>query len=355
MSTPRWGSTARTRPSRPADLRRSVPRTERPSDARLEHARIVVGLFFAIACTVVSRFERCREEGRTSPLAARSDEAGRLLCGFARGRRTVEMTLGCLGAQEGIDLHVGVGPGVAVLEQVAQTLREQACRRPEVDVLERNHDPHARMVLADSCAARMPSCAWSGGMRMLTIATSGRWSSTLAGASAFEDLRRDVDDRRRAQRQRIPAAETRRPRSRPHGSSAVTVVPTPGGLTTRSRPWRASTRSARPGGRSRGIVGAADAVVRDLDARDGAGAPDAHRDVRGLRVLGDVGERLARDEVGGELHGLGQSVARLVVHLGDHGGARRQRVERGTQSVLRAPLGAAHVASSRSSASDSAS
>src|SRR4051794_20665152 len=49
-------------------------------------------------------------------------------------------------------------------------------------------------------------------------------------------------------------------------------------------------------------VGASDPVVDDLDHDVGAGAPDRDRGARGVRVLGDVGERLGRDEVRGALY-----------------------------------------------------
>ena len=93
-----------------------------------------------------------------------------------------------------------------------------------------------------------------------------------------------------------------------HGTSALTVVPSPGGEWTSRRPSRAARRSARP---RRPVpivgIGPADAVVAHLDDGVGAVAPDAHGGGRRPGVLDDVGERLGHDEVGGRLDGGGQS------------------------------------------------
>ena len=57
-------------------------------------------------------------------------------------------------------------------------------------------------------------------------------------------------------------------------------------------------------------VGAADAVVDDLDARVPVLPLDAHRHRRRLRVLRDVRQRLGDDEVRRRLDGWGQALLR---------------------------------------------
>src|SRR4051795_8278936 len=55
--------------------------------------------------------------------------------------------------------------------------------------------------------------------------------------------------------------------------------------------------------RAAALVGAADAVVGDLDDDARARAADGDARARRVRVLGDVLERLGGDEVGGALDG----------------------------------------------------
>ena len=95
-----------------------------------------------------------------------------------------------------------------------------------------------------------------------------------------------------------------------HGSSAVTTVPRPAGLSTVRLPPSAATRSVmpaspEPGGRD----GAADAVVTDAHDERAVPPAGADADLRGVGVLGRVGERLARHEVG---RGLQTVVEALV-------------------------------------------
>ena len=87
-----------------------------------------------------------------------------------------------------------------------------------------------------------------------------------------------------------------------HGISTCRRVPPPAGLSTASVPSSAATRSPsprRPEPRRR--VGAADAVVGDLDDHAPVGAPHRDLGLRRLGVLRHVRERLGDDEVGGAL------------------------------------------------------
>ena len=125
----------------------------------------------------------------------------------------------------------------------------------------------------------MPVCA----------TTSKPWSSS----------RRATPSRRRTE----SSARTTRTGSPPGCAS-----PCPAG----SRPGDAR-RAPRRGRRARAgpspwRVGAADAVVGDLDHRVSVHGCDANRDRGRLGVLGDVGERLGDDVVGGGLDRLGQAV-----------------------------------------------
>ena len=82
------------------------------------------------------------------------------------------------------------------------------------------------------------------------------------------------------------------------------------------------------------VVGSADAVVGDLDARRRPRSPEPDAGVRRARVLGDVGERLRGDEVDRQLDGLGQALGRLARHgRGDRRPAR-ERAQRGGEAVL---------------------
>ena len=87
------------------------------------------------------------------------------------------------------------------------------------------------------------------------------------------------------------------------GCGRGSSVPSPCGLVTSSVPSSAPTRSPRPL-QARALAGlrAADAVVADVDHGVAVLAPDLDAGVRGVRVLGDVGQRLGDDEVGRGLH-----------------------------------------------------
>ena len=91
--------------------------------------------------------------------------------------------------------------------------------------------------------------------------------------------------------------------------------------------------AAQPGARVR--VGAADAVVADLDLDDSvARARPATAGRVGLRVAGDVGERLGDDEVGGRLDRRRQPLARRLEDLDRDRRAVGEAAERRRQPAV---------------------
>ena len=93
-----------------------------------------------------------------------------------------------------------------------------------------------------------------------------------------------------------------------HGTSARSEVPRPGGLDTVIVPPSASIRSASP--RSpEPPVGLAPPIPSSATSTTSrpTGAGSGHLDLAGVRVLGGVGQGLAREEVGGGLELLGQA------------------------------------------------
>ena len=84
-----------------------------------------------------------------------------------------------------------------------------------------------------------------------------------------------------------------------------------------------------------GLVRAAGAVVGDLHDRAPIGAlhPDAHG--RRAGVLGDVGQRLRHDEVGGRLDAVRQALVERDVQVQRQPGAVGELLERGAQAPLR--------------------
>ena len=82
------------------------------------------------------------------------------------------------------------------------------------------------------------------------------------------------------------------------------------------------------------LVGAADAVVDDLDLCAVVGAPDADPRFGGLRVLGHVGQRLAHDEVGRRLDGLGQALVERDIDRHGQWGDVRDGLDRRAQAVV---------------------
>ena len=120
----------------------------------------------------------------------------------------------------------------------------------------------------------------------------------------------------------------------PRGISAATRVPPSAGLSTRSRPSRAASRSASP--------------IRPLPPRRAPPTPSSRtsipsvpsskarrdRGAPGASVLGDVGQRLGDDEVGGRLDRRRQPAHGHVV-LDRHRHPRRQRLHARAQPALR--------------------
>ena len=114
------------------------------------------------------------------------------------------------------------------------------------------------------------------------------------------------------------------------GMLADTRVPPAAGLSIRSRPSRTASRSASPVRPLPSAPGASDAVVAHLDDERAVFDPRHDRGAFGVGVLGDVGQRLGDDEVGGRLDRGGKPVDGDV-GLDRHLHPRRQRVDRRAQ------------------------
>ena len=178
-------------------------------------------------------------------------------------------------------------------------------------------------------AARRPSSVWVGGMRMSTIATSGRCSlhereQLVAVGGAPDHVEAGLGEQPReplAQEHRVVGED------HAHGISAWTTVPRPGGLSTRSRPPSASTRSASP---RRPVPRARSAPPTPSSATSTTARPSTRctrmRTALALGVLGDVGQRLGDDEVGGRLDAVREPL-----------GAARRRARAAAARRRRAP------------------
>ena len=83
-----------------------------------------------------------------------------------------------------------------------------------------------------------------------------------------------------------------------------------------------------------GRVGAADAVVADLDGDAAVQAPDGDRGVRRLRVLGDVGQRLGDHEVGRALDRSREPLVALARRASRAAARASERLERGLEPAV---------------------
>ena len=128
-----------------------------------------------------------------------------------------------------------------------------------------------------SCAARRPSSVCVGGIRMSTIATSGSCSSTSRSSSSARAAcaTTSIPARRQERGDALAHEQAVVGDHDAHGSSAVTTVPAPGraGDAQAAVERLDAVGEAAQAGAARG-VGAADAVVGDLDDGRRAGVRD---------------------------------------------------------------------------------
>ena len=115
----------------------------------------------------------------------------------------------------------------------------------------------------------------------------------------------------------------------PHGISALTRVPPPLGVQTRSRPPSASTRSASP---RRPVPFSVSAPPTPSSVISTTSSPFGARDERPgrgrLRVLADVGEALVDDVVGGDLDRLLEALVDLDLEVDRDREVAGERLER---------------------------
>ena len=153
-------------------------------------------------------------------------------------------------------------------------------------------------------AARRPSSVWVGGMRMSTTATSGRCvvdrrEQPVEVAGQRDDVeagRLEHAGDALAQQQRVLADHDA------HGITPRTRRPAAGRAVDLERAVERGEPVGHPAqAGAGGRIGAAAAVVGDLDRQHAVGERDAHVGAGRLRVADDVGQRLGGEEVRGGL------------------------------------------------------
>ena len=196
--------------------------------------------------------------------------------------------------------------GHAVLEQVADPARvagDQIDRVALLDVLGEHQDRHVRPLLADhergldALVVERRRHPHVDDAHVRLVLGDGA-QQRLAVVDRVDDLEAALLEQPRkafAQQHRVLGDHGS------HGSSTRSVVPVPGGLTTMKSPSMARTRSRSPLRPMPAGVGAADAVVEDLDDEPVVLVFGGQPGSSGARVLGDVRQRLGDDEVGDRL------------------------------------------------------
>ena len=172
-------------------------------------------------------------------------------------------------------------------------------------------------------------------MRTSTTARSGSCSLTAARSRSASSTPADhvvagvLEESRQARsQQRLVLGD-----HYPHGSSAVTTVPASGELSTLPPAQRRHSVPHADEARSVGSGGTADAVVAHRDDEVAVAPVRAHGDRGRARVLDDVREGLAGDEVRRRLDAVLEAlVGRL--DRGPQGRPRRELLQRGGQAVV---------------------
>ena len=291
----------------------AIARFVRPSAMSAEHLALALGELLERVAAAAGAPDELPDDRRVEHRPARRDAA------HAVGER--------LEVRDAVLEHVAdaLRARLQQLERVARPRRTARARGS------RPAGPRSRIARA----ARSPSSVCVGGMRMSTIATSGRCASTSASSSSPSAARPDDVEARLGEQPREPLAQEHRVvgEDHSHGISACTTVPRPGGLSTSSRPPSASTRSASP--RSP-VPRAPSAPPTPSSATSTTARPSVRADAdahgRRLGVLGDVGQRLRDDVVGGGLDAVREALGQAR-RRGRAAAARRRRAPRARRAA----------------------